>query len=143
MFEKIILAVTVAFIVAFIGAGCIQDGLVPCHIDEEVLEYVDEDGTCYTPWTSLWDARRIKRKFEYVHDLNQMELQVLLEKDKKLATYLIDGMNNRIVEATEIKDNYFNPNSPIGMMLPLGAGLVAGWLGMSKPSDKKKLNGGV
>jgi len=142
MFEKIIVVVMGLVLLGFISAGCIQEGLVPCHIDEGIGEYNDDDMHVYTPWTSIWDAKKQKRLMAYNHQLKQEGFKRLAEDDNYLYSYLDTDLAINIASAVELKEQFFSPESPIALLLMGAPAFMLGWLGMSKPSDKKKLNGG-
>lgn len=123
MFEKIVLVLSILLLIAFISAGCIQDVLTPAYLDPDVI-FINGGYTPANPvYTSLFDAGRLKRQ--------------IVNKFK----YSVDSLDLSINSSVELRDNIFSPNSPIGMLFPMGTGLLAGWLGLSRPSDKKKLNG--
>jgi len=130
MFEKIVLSFVVLILIAFISAGCIQDVVTPAYIDPAVLEFVDINEPVNMVYTSLYDAKRLQRKVS-----QKLEVVDLIGKHR------YEDLAISIANATELKESIFNPGSPIGMLFPALTGLGIGWLGISKPSDKKKLNG--
>lgn len=124
MLEKIVLAVSVLLLVAFVSAGCIQDLLTPGYLDPDVIAINGGYKPANPFYTSLFDAGRLRRQ--------------VVNKFK----YSIDSLDLSISSSTELRDAVFSSTSPIGMLFPMLSGLGIGWLGLSKPSDKKKLNGG-
>jgi len=123
MLEKIFLTVSLLLLIAFLCSSCIQDILVPAYLDPDVMAINGGYKQANPFYTSLFDAGRLRRQ--------------IINKFK----YSIDALDLSISSSTELRDNIFNPSSPIGMLLPMGTGLIAGWLGLSRPSDKKKSNG--
>lgn len=123
MIEKLILSISILLLVAFISAGCLQDVLTPAYLDPDVIAINGGYKSVNPIYTSLFDAIRLKNQ--------------VINKFK----YSVDALNMSITNSIELRNNIFDPNSGIGMMFPMGVGLVAGWFGLSRPSDKKKLNG--
>ena len=123
MIEKTILAVVVLLLIAFISAGCIQDVLTPAYLDPDVIAINGGYEPANPFFTSLFDAGRLRRQ--------------VVNKFK----YSINSLDLSISNSVELRDAIFSSTSPIGMLFPTLTGLGIGWLGLSKPSDKKKLNG--
>jgi len=123
MIEKIMLSIAVLLFVGLISAGCIQDLITPGYLDPDVI--VINGG--YEPvnpfYTSLFDAIRLKRQ--------------IINKFK----YSVDALDYSISNSMELKDTVFNPNNGLGLLIAGMPAFAIGWLGLSKPSDKKKLNG--
>ena len=123
MIEKLILSISILLLVAFMSAGCLQDVLTPAYLDPDVIAINGGYKSANPIYTSLFDAIRLKNQ--------------ITNKFK----YSVDALDMSITNSMELKNNIFDPNSGVGMMFPMGAGLIAGWLGLSRPSDKKKING--
>lgn len=139
MLEKIFLVLALVVMVAFISAGCIQDGLIPCHIDPDIGTYTEGDMTVYTPYTSIWDAKRLQRLMSYKHLLNQEELKRLMEDDGYLYNFLDNDLYINMQSAEAIRDNLFSPDSPLALLLAGCPAFLLGYLGLSKPSDKRQI----
>lgn len=122
MIEKALLSISILILIAFVSAGCLQDVITPAYLDPDVIAINGGYEPANPLYTSLFDAIRLKHQ--------------VTNKFK----YSVDALNRSIFDSTELRNSIFNPNTGIGMMLPVGMGLVAGWLGISKPSDKKRLN---
>ena len=142
MFEKIVLSLSVLLLVAFMTSGCIEDFITPAFIDTVAMDYakVDPNEDIINPlYTSLFDAKRVHRKINHIHVLNQKELSDALTDDILVYSYVNDLVAIGMADATELRDNIFSPTSPIGMLFPGLAGMAIGWLGLSKPSEKRKI----
>ena len=123
MFEKIILSLSVLLLIAFVSAGCIQDVITPAYLDPDVIAINGGYEPANPFFTSLFDAGRLRRQ--------------VVNKFK----YSIDSLDLSINSSIELREAIFSSSSPIGMLFPTLTGLGIGWLGLSKPSDKKKING--
>ena len=145
--QKLIISISVLLLAGILGCAAFQDGLVPCYIDPGALEYVDvNDIRVFTPWTSLWDAERLAELIDYKHKLNQVIIARMLEDDSIAYAYIKDIHAQHIASGRELKTNLFSPEGAFGLLLPALGGLGIGWLGLSKPTDKKQIetlkNGG-
>lgn len=121
--EKLIVGIVVLLFVAVIAAGCVQDLLTPGYIDPDIVAINGGYKKVNPFYTSLFDVQRLKRQ--------------MLNKFK----YSIDTLDYSINNSLELKDTLFNPTNGIGFLLAGAPAFVLGWLGISKPSDKKKING--
>jgi len=139
--EKVLVAVLVLVSVGIIGCSAFQDVIVPAYVDPNAPVYADASPTVFTPYTSLWDLRRIKEKVRQKHILNQSALKHVAEQDELHYSFITDSLILAEADAVELKNNLLSPSSPIGTLLPMLTGLSLGWIGLSKPSDKRKLNG--
>ncbi len=129
-FKKLIVWLCVAALTIILGCSVIQDAIVPAYIPPTTLDYVGEDdGTSFFPWTTLFDARRIDMKTDFVFAL------------KKIKHGYIKGINAFHITASEqFKAMIFSPTGPIGLLIPAITGGVLGTVLLSKPEDKKKIN---
>ena len=59
--QKLLTLIAAAILVTVLGCSAWMEGVTPAHIDPSAIEYSDTEPTSYLPYTSLWDARRIKR----------------------------------------------------------------------------------
>lgn len=123
MIEKILLAISVLILVGFISAGCVQDLLTPAYLDPDVIAINGGYDAANPVYTSLFDAGRLRRQV-----VNKFQ-------------YSVSALDLSIANGTELRDTLFSPSGPVGMLFPTLTGLGIGWLGLSKPSDKKKMNG--
>ena len=121
--EKLIVSVMVLLLVAVLAAGCVQDLLTPGYIDPDVIAVNGGYERVNPFYTSLFDAQRLRRQ--------------VINKFK----YSVDALDYSINNSLELKDTIFNPTNGIGFLLAGAPAFALGWLGISKPSDKKKLNG--
>lgn len=124
---------------AFIGCSGFQDALTPCYIDESVGEYTEEEMTSFLPYTTLFDAKRLKRCMDWMHLTKQEAFQRLQEDDVMLYTFLNDGMVLGMQDAEQFKHTVFDPTGPIGLMMTTLLGGTLGATLISKPGDKKEI----
>lgn len=129
--QTVIVAVSIFGLAVFIGCSSVQDGITPCYISPAALDYADTNGTTFMPFTTLWDAKRIDAKMEFVHLSNQVQ-------DKMLYGYL-KGVNSFHIEASkEFQAAIFSPTGPIGLLFPTLLGGSLGALLIKRPKDKTK-----
>ena len=61
-----------------LGCASFQDALTPCYIPPASLEYADANATTFFPFTTLFDARRVDAKVDYVYAIGKLEYEFLL-----------------------------------------------------------------
>jgi len=131
-FQKLIIWLSVLGLTLMLGCSSFQDALTPCYIPPASLDYADAEPTTILPFTTLFDARRVSFKMDFVH----LKKQTL----DNLHYNFLRGMNTfHIAAAEELQAKLFSPEGPIGLLFPT---LMAGTLGallISKPTDKKKI----
>lgn len=138
-FLKMFLVILFAsLLLAVIGGGCFQDLLMPIHIDEAAIEYSGQEATSYMPWTTVWDAKRIRGYVNYMHVQTQNAYERLKKDDSLTHAFLLDGVDANIADAEELQAQVFSPTSPLGAMLLAGGGLGLGALAIKRPGDKSK-----
>jgi hypothetical protein len=140
-------ALAATMLIAFIGCASMQDAVVPCWIDPAVGEYTEESMTSFLPYTTLWDAKRLKRHMDYKYRINQEMFLRDRKDDIMLYGFIDDSIAIGMADAMEFKEAVFSPSSPIGALLPTLLGGTLGAVLISKPGDKKKIdalkNGGT
>ena len=134
--QKLFAGFLVLFLIVFIGVGCIQNAIVPCEIDQDVIAYTGEPPTIYVPWTTIHDGNRIRRKMEYIHLTKQETAKRLSEDDNMFYDYINNNMTINLENAQQIKDAVFDPAGPLALMFPALAGLGLGRY-MRSPREKK------
>jgi len=147
--QKLLVLLCSVVLVTVLGCSAWMEGLSPAHIDPAAIEYSKTEPTVYTPYTSLWDARRIQRELEYQHLVNQRDLARLLEDDKGYYNKLTRAMQINIASAEELRDTLFSPTGPMSLLfaavpaLGLGAYLIPRKKDTEKIKElENKLNGG-
>jgi len=131
-FQKIIIWICVLSLTIMLGCSSFQDAVTPCYIPPEALNYADTNPTTFLPFTTLFDAKRVDKKIDYIHTLNQTTDKIEYEFLKRLNAFHISG-------AEQFQETIFSPSGPIGLLFPTGLGLTLGSLLISKPNDKKKI----
>jgi hypothetical protein len=134
-----VIIIVSALLIGFLGCSAMLDGVTPCYIDPAIGEYTEADMLIFTPYTSLWDAKRLNAALDYKHILNKTELSNLLEKEGLEHKFLSDSLMVSMAGAKEFQDTVFNPSGPIGLLIPTLFGGVLGSLIISKPGDKKRI----
>lgn len=136
--KAVVTLVCVVGLVIMFGCAAFQDLATICHIDEAAIEYSDVKPTSYLPWTTLWDAQRLRKEIIFKHNQLQVVYTRLQEDDNILVGHVLDVLDVSIAGAQEFRDNAFNPQGAIGLLVPT---LFAGTLGsllIKRPGDKSK-----
>jgi hypothetical protein len=140
-------ALVATLLIVFIGCASMQDAVVPCYVDPAVGEYTGEPMTSFLPYTTLWDAKRLKRHMDYAYQVNQEMFLRSRKDDRMLYGFIDDSIAIGMADAMQLKEAVFSPSSPIGALLPTLLGGTLGAVLISKPGDKKKIetlkNGGT
>jgi len=126
--EKIITILVVTLLVVFLGCSSVQDSAFPCWINPEAKAFADANTPLLLPWDTITDARFVEAKMEYVNAVSQLKYG-----------YLRADLNTHLARANEIKSVVFSPESPLALLIPAIGGLALGTYGLSKPSDKRKI----
>lgn len=131
--KKIITWLCVFGLTFILGCSAFMDAVTPCYIPPASLDYINEtDPTIFLPWTTLFDAKQIDMKVDFVHIFNQTT--------DKLNYGFVKGLNTfHIGAAEQLQATLFSPEGPIGLLLPTLMGGTLGALLISKPGDKKKI----
>lgn len=130
--QNLIATVSVLLLIVLLGCASFQDALTPCYVSQAVLRYADSNSTSILPWSTLFDAKRITAKMDYVHSWNQIS-------DRMKYEYLSGIHRFHIAGAEELKTSLFDPTGPLALLIPTSLAATAGALLFSKPSDKKKI----
>ena len=121
----------------FVGSSCIQDLLIPAHVDKDAAAWAGVPTKMINPlYPTLWDAKRVALFIQFKRS------QYMIE-----AGFYENITRISIAGAEEIRDIVFSPNG-LGMILPASLAGVLGAIGggryIKRPEEKeleKKLNG--
>lgn len=130
--QNIIAASSIFCLMIILGCASFQEALTPCYIPPAAVEYADANETSILPWTTLFDARRVDMKMDFVHALCQIT-------DRMNYEYLKGITRFHIAAAEELKTTLFSPTGAVGLLMTSALGGTAGALLLSKPGDKKKI----
>jgi len=136
--QKIMVGFTIIFLVAFLSCAGFQDAVTPCHIDAEVAEYSEGDMATYLPFTTLRDAKELKRRMDFMHLSNQEEINRLSEDDFMIYHFLDDSLSVGMSDAEQLRDNLFDPAGPGGLLITTLLGGTLGATLIKRPGDKSK-----
>ena len=136
--KALVTLVCVVGLVIVFGCAGLQDLVIPCHINEDVIEYSGEEPTSYLPWTTVFDAERIKAYTDFEHNDLQRYYQVLINQDDMKYNFLIGRVDLSIADARQLQQKLFNPNGSVGMAI---TALFGGTLGALFINTPKKKNG--
>lgn len=130
--QKLLTFIIAAILLLFIGSSCVQDLIIPAHVDKEAAAWAGVPTKMYLPWTTLWDLKRLGLAIDY---------KILMEKVK--GGYYKNITNISMMAGEEIKQVVFDPAGPMGLIVSgLGFGAVGTVLGgayKQRPKDKKKI----
>ena len=127
--QKLFVGFLCLFMVAFISCAGIQNAVTPTYIPVENIEYSGAEVPRFPGfYTNINDAEYVLNRMEYVRSLSDLEY-----------AFLTNDLQTHLKNAKELRDNIFDPSSPLGMMIPALSALTIGWIGLSKPEDKKKV----
>ncbi len=130
--QNLIATCSIFLLIVILGCASFQDVITPCYISPAVIKYADTNSTSILPWTTLFDAKRVAAKMDFVHAWNQAS-------DRMNYAYLNGISQFHIAGAEELKASLFSPTGPLALIIPTGLAATAGALLFSKPSDKKKI----
>lgn len=130
--------VLVVGLLAMFGCSLVQDTITPCHVGEEAIEYAGIKGTSYVPWTTVFDAKRVRGYMNFNHVQYQTTYDRAKQDDTLRYTFISDGLNVHIADATAFQQKVFSPTSPVGLLLPTLLGGTLGSLFIKRPGDKSK-----
>ncbi len=144
MIEKMTLglAVLLLILVGLLTSSCVQDAVIPAWIEADARQFVGGYKPVNGLYTSLYDLDRIERMVEHKVEITNEELVNAIDHNFMVGKHHLGGIDFSRANAQEIKETVFNPNNGLGLLLTGAPMFALGWLGLSKPSDKKKLNGG-
>lgn len=142
--KGLVTLVCIVGLVIMFGCATFQELGTLCHIDGVAIKYAGLEATSYLPWTTLWDAQRIRKGILYNHKLTQMIYQRAQEDDNIEVAYIIESLDTSIMSAEEFKNAVFDPAGPIGLALPMIFGGTLGALFIPRKRERdleKQLNG--
>ena len=122
--KKIPLVLVGLLLVALMGCSALLDAITPSYIPPKTIEYSKTEPKTFMPFTTLWDSQRV-------------ELHVSWEWKKKQLEY---GFIKEVLDIHQMASAELQTK----VMMPAITGLMGmscfsiGWLGVSKPGDKKK-----
>lgn len=130
--QNLIATLSVFCLIVVLGCASFQDVLTPCRVSPAAARYADTNETSILPWTTLFDAKRILMKLDYVHTKTQLTDTLEYEYHKGITRF-------HEAAGEELKATLFEPTGPIGLLVTSALGGTAGALLLSKPTDKKKI----
>jgi hypothetical protein len=123
--KKLPMVLAALLLVALLGCQALLNVVTPCHISQMTIDYAEAEPTSYMPWTTLFDSERIQGLARWKFQKEQLKYGFIKE------LLVINQF-----AAKELQTKVIQP-AITGIV---GSGALAfGWLGMSKPSDKKKI----
>lgn len=134
--KGLVTLVCIIGLVIMFGCAGLQDLVVPCHIDENVIEYSGQEATSYLPWTTVFDAERIKSYMDYNHIDLQHYYKCEIEKDTMKYNFYSSIHNLDISDARQLQQKLFDPNGSIGMAIVALFGTTIGALFINTPKKK-------
>ena len=136
LLRSLLLLVCMAGLVAVFSGGCLQDLIVPCHINEDAIEYSGIEPTSYLPWTTVWDAHRVKDYIELQHKKTQLIYKRLQQDDTLTYSFVVNAVDISLIEAEVLQKKLFDPNGSVGMLLATLFGGTIGTFFLNTPKKK-------
>lgn len=130
--QNLLAAISIFLLIVILGCASFQDALTPCYISPAALEYAKTGGSTILPWSTLFDAKRVSMKMDYVHTLAQISDNLEYEYLRGISRFHISA-------GEELKATLFDPAGPVGLLVTTSLGVTAGGLLLSKPTDRKKI----
>jgi hypothetical protein len=137
--KALVTLICIVGLVIMFGCAGLQDVATPCHIDENAIAYSEQPATSYLPWTTVFDAERIRTYMDYKHLDFQAGLKDLLEDDNRAYNFYADRITSSITNARQLQQKLFNPNGSIGMAITALFGGTIGALFINTPKKKKEI----
>ena len=137
--KMLIITFCIMVLVIIFGCASFQDVITPTYIPPSAIEYADVNVPLIGgfPYTSLFDARTVMAKMDYVHLLNNMTEEAKYNFLKGLTQMHIDI-------SQDFQQKLFSPTGPIGLLLPSSMaailGLFAGGRFIKSPREKELEN---
>jgi len=134
-----IVTLSATILVIFIGCSMVQDAVIPTYIAPEAADYAEVNVPAGPlPFTTLWDAKRVDKRLDFAHELNQIQLARLQEDDLMTYNYLRNNHTLHLQQGQQLKQTIFSPTGPIGLLISgFGFGTI-GALTIPRPQDIKK-----
>lgn len=137
--QKLLVLVSTIVLVTVLGCSAWMDGLTPVFIDPAAIVYSEASPKVFTPYTSLWDARRIQREMNYQHYTKKVAAIRNIEDVDTRHKYLNDAMDGYIASAEELRDTAFGPTGPLSILFAAVPALGLGAYLIPRPSDRKRI----
>ena len=136
--KALVTLICIIGLVVMFGCAGLQDLVIPCHIDENAIVYSNQEATSYLPWTTVFDAERIRAYMNYKHLDYQKSLKDLLGDDNLQYDFYTGQLNSAIADARQFQQKLFNPNGSIGMAITALFGGTIGAMFINTPKKKKE-----
>lgn len=135
--KALVTLICVIGLVVMFGCAGLQDVITPCHIDENAITYSRQEPTSYLPWTTVFDAERIRAYMNFTHLDYQKTLKDILAGDNLLYDFYTGQINSSITDARQLQQKLFNPNGSIGMAITALFGGTIGAMFINTPKKKE------
>lgn len=135
--RSIVMLICVVGLVTVFTAGCLQDLMTPNHINPDAIKYSGQEATSYVPWTTVFDAERIKAYMDFEHLDTQKFYDELKAQDSRQYDFLTGRIDIGIADARRLQQKLFNPNGSVGMVITALFGTTIGALFIN--TGKKKV----
>ena len=138
-YQKILTVVSAVVLVTVLGCSAWMDGLTPTYVDPTAIEISGVEPTIFTPYTSLWDAKRIRRALNYQFFLRKISAIREIEDIDTRQKHLDDTMQMYIESAEELRDTLFSPTGPLSILFAAVPALGLGAYLIPRPADRRRI----
>lgn len=128
LLETTVIVLAGIIVILFVGAGCIQDVITPCYVDQDAAEWAGVPTKLFLPYSTLWDAKRLACAIDY---------KLTIERIK--GGYYKSITNLSVLAGEELKNTVFAPDGLLSLLMIGGPSLALGAYGISKPKDRKQI----
>ena len=137
--QKLLTILSAVILVTVLGCSAWMEGGTPAYIDPAAIEYSKAEPTVFTPYTSLWDARRIRREMNFQYFTKKVQAARNIEDIDMRHRHLDDAMQIHIASAEELRDTLFSPTGPLSILFAAIPALGLGAYLIPRPADKRRI----
>lgn len=129
--KTLIISVCIFGLAVIFGCASVMDVATPCYIPPEAIRFADANVPTFLPYTSLWDAKAVRLKMDFVHTRDMLT--------GELKYKFLRGLTTANIETSQrFQETIFSPTGPIGLLFPTVFGGTLGALLIKRPGDKSK-----
>jgi len=135
MKTAVVSVLSLVLLVAAMGCALMAEKIAPSNLDRDGISYAEKTGRAepneYTGYPSLEKARRLKKDVDAGHQLTQLEIQQMADKDKAEYTLVSNAVASDIADSEEIAQGLFGQDGVLTVLASaLGGGALLGYLGL-------------
>ncbi len=141
--KKLIVLLSITLMVLGLGCAALSQYVTPGEVDQGALDYAIEAGVAdpidYNAWyPNMVEAARLKKDVDAAHNVIQLDLAQLMQKDDLTYSIHKDVVSSNLVLAQQREEMLFGESGLLSLGLSMvGMGGFAGLLGLmrKRPGD--------